>query len=98
MLFTVLSVPLSNENENSNDKTSVATAKVDDYDNASVEKTSETSDTKPPLIFPSEDDKTAPKNKTALEILQKSNANTSATIEEVSNSNNRVLIVILLNE
>lgn len=45
-----------------------------DYDATPTEATNV--DTKPPLVFPFEDEKSTSKNETALEILQK-NSNTS---------------------
>lgn len=58
----------------------------EDYDssNTSVDK-SVTADTKPPLVFPSDNDKETSKNETALEILQKnSNSSTQTKVEVIT--------------
>lgn len=51
-------------------------------ENASVEDSSPT-DTRPPLVFPADEDKLTPKNDTALKILQKISAQSSEVIDEV---------------
>lgn len=83
VLLSVTAVPLSDEVKSPilsalNDKVSDDTTKEPETtqpsENASVEGAT-TTDTSPPIFFPTDVDKISPKNDTALKILQKTTDN-----------------------
>lgn len=98
-IFLVLSATLSDGQNNSNEGSDISStlsstttmsaveiSTIDEDYDSEKSSTSETQDTKqPPLVFPSDDEKTeTSKNETALEILQKnSNASTMDINTEV---------------
>lgn len=55
---------------------STKSAEIDSYENASVEG-SNSADTLPPKVFPTDDEKILPTNETALRILQQVSSQTS---------------------
>lgn len=65
---------------------SETTSTIDEDYDSEKSSTSETQDTKqPPLVFPSDDEKTeTSKNETALEILQKNSSNASTMESQVN--------------
>lgn len=80
--IVVSAIPL--DDNKSHEKDAVPVENSEDYDVMPSEKPTEaSSDTKPPLVFPSDDEKSTSKNDTALEILQK-NSNTSVISESTT--------------
>lgn len=97
-IFLVLSATLSDGQNNSNEGSDISsvlttsttlsseTSTIDEDYDSEKSSTSETQDTKqPPLVFPSDDEKTeTSKNETALEILQKNSSNASTMESQVN--------------